>query len=624
MLEKITARAIVSIKNSAEDSGQNVVRRIKNDFARTPKADYFAAGELPSIPFTREEKMEALVNALDAKGVSKSRKVTLGQFEKQKNPDGTDRFGIGLLRDISTYKEAKYKRFQELSSCKNDKGEYRFNDEDLVCLSRLRGKRYSNVQKLMEVTSLPGEWIERASAKKIDFKKVDNLLNAGKNLGNKFTFDYNALESILTPGGMDLEKLMPRLSQKYSREKDILSKISIKKNDLNPGEYIISYSYKNGNAEELLFDKAGYKLNHSKTDLKFTKEGEKSYVKKEHEARTNSYTIVKYTEKGKKVYIQNETRVIRDKSGKTLRTELISPSQVEGVYDMKSIDAKGNVTVLSSGVKDKNGCVTVKKDLEGLDGTKTHYEYYDDPQGNRITYYKITDKTGKVLLDDTQSFEVVSKNKSISTHRGKSYEILTDKQGMNIKNLQTGNTTQIEFDNMIVWNPFMVKSLLSKMGAEELITLQQKGIKIKYIENTLESCVNAGRNAEVGNNMFILEHETGHIKDVRNFVEKDFRKDRFLGSNKALSKIFSEERKNFKENFSRIQQEYVSYFINQKSHYSGKDGGKNEAIAEANALLNTYPSSPRLAMRSNYLQQYFQRTIAKAAELFDGLQNAQG
>ena len=52
--------------------------------------------------------------------------------------------------------------------------------------------------------------------------------------------------------------------------------------------------------------------------------------------------------------------------------------------------------------------------MKSPDGTRTQYLYENDPQGNRIVDYKITDKNGKVLLNKSQTFEVINENKFIS------------------------------------------------------------------------------------------------------------------------------------------------------------------------------------------------------------------
>ncbi len=53
--------------------------------------------------------------------------------------------------------------------------------------------------------------------------------------------------------------------------------------------------------------------------------------------------------------------------------------------------------------------------MTSLNGTRTVYSYEDDPQGNRIVDYKITDKKGNVLLDKSSTFEVIDDNHFIST-----------------------------------------------------------------------------------------------------------------------------------------------------------------------------------------------------------------
>ena len=49
--------------------------------------------------------------------------------------------------------------------------------------------------------------------------------------------------------------------------------------------------------------------------------------------------------------------------------------------------------------------------------------YENDPEGNRIVDYKITDKNGKVLLNKSQTFEVIDENKFISSRNNDKYEI---------------------------------------------------------------------------------------------------------------------------------------------------------------------------------------------------------
>ena len=59
----------------------------------------------------------------------------------------------------------------------------------------------------------------------------------------------------------------------------------------------------------------------------------------------------------------------------------------------------------------------------------------------------------------------------------------------------------------------------------------------------------------------------------------------------------------------------IDYFINKVTHYGGELGGFKEVIAEGNALLTTPKTMDLLAIRSQYLQQYFPRTIASLSNI---------
>ena len=50
--------------------------------------------------------------------------------------------------------------------------------------------------------------------------------------------------------------------------------------------------------------------------------------------------------------------------------------------------------------------------------------------------------------------------------------------------------------------------------------------------------------------------------------------------------------------------------MNILNHYNGETGGLSEAIAESHALLSCGKSYEPLAIRSQYLQQNFPKTIA--------------
>ncbi len=73
----------------------------------------------------------------------------------------------------------------------------------------------------------------------------------------------------------------------------------------------------------------------------------------------------------------------------------------------------------------------------------------------------------------------------------------------------------------------------------------------------------------------------------------------------------------FNKEFPKAQREHVDYFINTLAHYGGPDGGLKETTAESNAIHSTPKTHELLTMRTQYLQQYFPRTMVKLNELLN-------
>ena len=66
--------------------------------------------------------------------------------------------------------------------------------------------------------------------------------------------------------------------------------------------------------------------------------------------------------------------------------------------------------------------------------------------------------------------------------------------------------------------------------------------------------------------------------------------------------------------FPQAQRTHIDYFINTENHTGGENGAIGETIAETNALINSPKTVEALEYRSQYLQQYFPRTIAAVAQ----------
>ena len=82
-----------------------------------------------------------------------------------------------------------------------------------------------------------------------------------------------------------------------------------------------------------------------------------------------------------------------------LYEEQIKASSIPNVFDITRIYPDGRTEKISTAEKTKDGNEFIEKNMTSLDGTKTYYRFEDDPDGNRIFDYVITDKSGKKLLN---------------------------------------------------------------------------------------------------------------------------------------------------------------------------------------------------------------------------------
>lgn len=346
--------------------------------------------------------------------------------------------------------------------------------------------------------------------------------------------------------------------------------------------------------------------------------GKQYQIKKTIDNRTNTTSKVKL-EVNKKLpqpVLINEIRVVRDKNGKALRKEYTEQSEVAGVLNIKHVYPDGSEKILSHGSIDKNtGITTVKKDMTSLDGTRTQYLYEDDPQGNRISDYIITDKNGNILLKNSQSFEVISDNKFISAKNDEKYEITVNEKEINIKNLKDNKESKITFENYIDGNEEKVLESLKRMPGEELIALSKTVKHLNGIDDINYSTYGAvNKRIKTGDNLFVMLHELGHAKDYNEVdVKQEETLKKSIFSNKKINEVFEKEKAIFNDAFPSAQREHLNYFIKT----SEEKDGLQEAIAETNALLNTYNNDDLFSIRSQYLQQYFPKTIAELSKILN-------
>lgn len=503
------------------------------------------------------------------------------------------------LRNILTLSNDTLKDVTEILTKKNHKDELKFaTTSEAADITHMIPENLQKVKDLMD-TPLTGKNIIKITQEqaKIDTKK---LAAEAKDMAN-------------TVGEDNIDEMI------FARDKfskgDYTLTASKEGKFLSPTSEKVSYS----KTYEEVLDKDMNRYSIETSDGYSTHN--KNYeIKKVKDLRNNTTAKTRYelNEKGRPV-VTNEVRLVKDNDGKVLKTEYTEPSDIKGVYNIKQVMPNGEVKQVSMGKIDKKtGITTIKKDMTSPLGVRTEYLYEDDPQGNRILDYKITDKNGKVLLNNSESFEVVNDKKFISSKNGHKYEMTVDDDGMGltVKDLEKPTRT-VRFDSKTdisgMQEPIM--NVLKQMPGEELFKLKQTTNKLVGIENVLESYSQTkleSRSINTGNDLFIILHELGHACDLK---DVDMMFERTTAGNaifydKTFNAIFDKEKDAFNKAYPDAQRNHIAYFINHETHYGGEVGGKRETIAESNALLTTAKSHEVLGIRSQYLQQNFPETIA--------------
>jgi hypothetical protein len=403
-----------------------------------------------------------------------------------------------------------------------------------------------------------------------------------------------------------------------------LKKIFLVPDTYEEGSFNLVAKQKDGVLIKELFDKDINRQTIEKKEEYQTEDGNFYLEKEANDLRTNTYSKVRYAVDPStgEYYVTHEIRSKMGEDGNMVSREYTKPSEIKGVFDIEVLHQDGELEKVSSTKFDeKTGATKVNKNMTSLDGTKTHYVYSDNPNGDRELKYKITDKDGKVLMDEHRSFEVISENHFSSTSNGKKYDMVVAENSLTVKDMANpAKTVTLDFGK-IQGDKDKIISVLKQMSGEELMALSQTTKSLEGVENVLADSYyrRADKSIHAGDDLFIFLHELGHAKDLEklDFSSKEKLSssvDDLISSDAELNKIYNQERDAFNKAFPDAQREHVDFFINKTSHYNGSDAGLRETIAETNALEETPKAYPMFAIRSQYLQQYFPRTIAYISE----------
>ena len=543
-----------------------------------------------------------------------------------------------------------------LSKIKESNGKSKFHKGQLASFEQYLSeepKKWNSVLSLAKNPNIKGEFVSLMSAKPAEqldmLSKTAELKNSdgkykysGKDMMNyadNLTVDSMKRALPLTKTGLSTKNIITIASDKNMADTNNIAKkvselesvfenlteIQFEKDKYENNTYTLTAKGNNDNAQSLLLDK-NLKTLAIENERKYVSKtnGNKYIQKKTSDLRNNTTSMVRLKEDsvvGRPVF-DSEVKIVKDKNQKTKYYEYTSLSDVNGVLNVVRKTPDGKQTTLSSGTIDKKtGIISVKKSMQSPEGVQTDYLYENDPQGNRITEYKITDKNGNVLLNKKSTFEVINDNKCISSNGDEKFEIVTDDKKLKVKSLsdETKNA-EFDFDTDIVGDKQNLIKILKKLPGEELLKLKDSVLLLNGINDPLDSYYNGSElTIETADSDFLLLHELGHAIDYKNVSSKsveDYHNSMIKNSitmQKDVNKVFNEEKEAFLKQYPESQREHIDYFINTLTHQNGETGGLSETIAETNAVLTTAKAYPAMAVRTQYLQQNFPRTIALIA-----------
>lgn len=385
--------------------------------------------------------------------------------------------------------------------------------------------------------------------------------------------------------------------------------------------------------EEGIYNNNEYSIKDLTADKTYTYEYGGNLIEKE-EIQNNTVITEDYKNNTvvKKYLTKNNDRNIikkvvidyKNEKGDITHSRITEASKdVEGSINSRIVYANGKTKDLVTSTKDsKTGIVTIKKDLTSPDGVRTQYLYEDDPQGNRLIDYKITDENGKVLYQNSQTFEKISDNKFISSNDSRKYEIIANEKELQVTELGLLNKKiSINFKEKVDnFNKTEMISVLKKIPGNMLFEAAEDVKKfegLKKEEALLAYSSPSEKLISSADNLFIFLHELGHIKDAETLKTKHSMKRhneefQYTGD-KNIQKTYLKEMKRFIEKNPNSQRQEIRYFLENKKHYAGKWGALSELVAESNAIgsSRTTKATEELLLRSEYLQENFPKTIAE-------------
>jgi len=305
--------------------------------------------------------------------------------------------------------------------------------------------------------------------------------------------------------------------------------------------------------------------------------------------------------------IISETRKIRDKSGNLLRTEYLTSSKVEGLHNWKAVLPDGTVKPIIDVKMSKNGILTVKKNLEALDGTLTKQSYKRLSDGSWVMRLNIS-RDGKILSKRNIKHKMITSNEAESVVNGKKYKVLYSSDEIKVLNAKGETDCVIDLKSLVdanntPENALKLKKMLKECSADELQIINKKLKTLEFNTNKFDAFADSFEGkVSTADDIFIFRHEMGHIDDLFGTSSQGI----YSNSDK-FKKIYSKDLDMFMEEFPQTQRSYVDYFIDH-SDLEMSNRSFKETAAELLAANKSPDINVIFGIRTEYLERYFQNT----------------
>lgn len=386
------------------------------------------------------------ISALDSEKYEQAKSLYL-------NPeyDGLD---IVELLNVNEDMREKIKDYLKSNGIKMDPWNFRE-------FCKLSEEEFNNFQKLSDFKfdgkALNTDFrIKLAKCKKEDIEKVKDIKTEGTGITQK------VLVYMAQAGDDRLITFVKNHPDYYYEVKDLKECLNIRTSE--EGDTIIRHN------------KTGKSFDIVKNEVE-THRSEKTVVNNDFKRRQE----IEYTRipdlSGRKDFVTGQKIESYDSEGNLIKTETYASGDIPGVANITEILADGTKKILQQSTKDKNGTVMVMKDFESPDGTRTQVQNIEDAIGNRRSLYKITDKDGNVLLNQTRTFKVLGENKFQSSLNGYSYEIEYTDGLVKITDMQSGKVSEINMaDSISSENKDSILNVLKKIDASQLLVMNLNNI----------------------------------------------------------------------------------------------------------------------------------------------------